>query len=250
MKRLFILASALLSTTFFAQLTPSFGFIGINTQAPKATLDIQGAPDNTTRMDGLIAPRLTGNQLDAKTYTTEQTGAIVYVTAAPTTHNNTQTASVNNPDYYFFDGTKWNKVLNNNQNLYFPLAGNTPSTPVTGTMFVDNWATGGKWYITGVGRPGLNSNPQIEFWDDGEVAININNTSSNVLIKNIEFDGETIRSDRYYDLDAVTPNPSGIQDGDYVYVQKKYVDIRVPKPPTSGTYILQSVDGVTQWVPQ
>lgn len=31
-------------------------------------------------------------------------------------------------------------------------------------------------------------------------------------------------------------------------VTEEYVDLRVPVPPVSGSYTLQSVDGVTSWV--
>ncbi|WP_370897253.1 hypothetical protein [Chryseobacterium gossypii] len=44
----------------------SYGQVGINTTAPKATLDIIGVSTDTTIPDGVIAPRLTGDELKAK----------------------------------------------------------------------------------------------------------------------------------------------------------------------------------------
>ena len=62
------------------------GQVGINTPTPQATLQVEGKPTITTELDGIIPPRLTGNQLQAKTYTTLQNGALVYVTSATTTN--------------------------------------------------------------------------------------------------------------------------------------------------------------------
>ncbi|WP_228459156.1 hypothetical protein [Chryseobacterium carnipullorum] len=44
------------------------GQIGINTQTPEATLEVVGKPNDTNHYDGIIPPRITGNQLAAKTY--------------------------------------------------------------------------------------------------------------------------------------------------------------------------------------
>ena len=58
--------------------------VGINTTEPKATLDITGSATNLTKIDGVIPPRLTGDELKAKDalYGLSQDGVMVYVTAA------------------------------------------------------------------------------------------------------------------------------------------------------------------------
>lgn len=99
-----------------AMITTSFAFaqIGINTPNANSTLDVTGNPNDTTKADGIIAPRLTGNQLAAKDalYTAAQTGAMVYVTAAasPTTP---KTINVTAPGYYTFNGNIWTTSSNN-----------------------------------------------------------------------------------------------------------------------------------------
>lgn len=80
--------------------------VGIGTTTPQVALDVQGTASDATIPDGVIPPRLTGDELKAKTFTSAYTGAVVYVTAVPTT-TNTQTVKVTRPGYYFFDGTKW-----------------------------------------------------------------------------------------------------------------------------------------------
>ena len=99
--------------------------IGINTTSPRATLDVVGFPADKSKLDGIIAPRLTGDELRAKSYTANQTGAMVYVTAADSAPA-AQTINVNAAGYYYFDGTAWVKQAGS----------------ATGTLALD-------WHLTG-----------------------------------------------------------------------------------------------------
>jgi hypothetical protein len=85
--------------------------VGVNTDTPKATLDVMGKPSDVTVADGFIAPRLTGNEIKAKDalYGTDQTGVVVYVTAAASPVS-TKTANVTATGYYYFDGTVWQSL--------------------------------------------------------------------------------------------------------------------------------------------
>lgn len=85
------------------------GGIGIGTNVPNATLDVVGSPASAAALDGIIPPRVTGNQLRAKTYGGAQTGAMVYVTTADSAPAG-QTVNVNTPGDYTFDGTRWMKM--------------------------------------------------------------------------------------------------------------------------------------------
>lgn len=100
MQKKFITALALLLNV------AAFSQVGIQTQTPQATLDVVGKPDVTTVLDGIIAPRIEGAQLRAKTYTSSQTGTLVYVTVADTAPAG-QTIDVKSEGYYYFNGTKW-----------------------------------------------------------------------------------------------------------------------------------------------
>lgn len=103
--KLFTLALLSFSLSISAQ-------VGIGTSDPKATLDVVGSPLDINKLDGVIAPRLTGVQLKAKNYTIAQTGAIVYVTVAETSPTG-QTIDVVTPGYYFFNGVKWGNLNEN-----------------------------------------------------------------------------------------------------------------------------------------
>jgi len=106
-------------TTAFALAASTllFSQVGIGTPTPQATLDVTGTPTDTAKLDGIIAPRLTGDQLRGKTYTTAQTGALVYVTAADTAPAN-QTIDVTTPGYYHFNGTKWVVTTTKDTSIY------------------------------------------------------------------------------------------------------------------------------------
>ncbi|MGH1517953.1 hypothetical protein [Chryseobacterium sp. JK1] len=164
--------------------------VGINTNSPKATLDVTAKATDATAMDGLIAPRLTGAQLRSKTYTADQTGALVYVTAADTAPAG-QTINVTKIGYFYFDGTKW--VSNGtNTNLYNSdgtITGNRivsmnsnilKFSGTDGTMKVDNEGES-EFYITA-----LNSNTARTRLTSGtsdlQIAVNPNG--------NIDFSGE------------------------------------------------------------
>lgn len=86
----------------------AFGQVGINNTAPKATLDITAKTTDGSKPEGVIAPRLTGDQIkdaDAQ-YGSAQVGTIIYATSA-TNSPTTKTANITAPGYYYFDGTKW-----------------------------------------------------------------------------------------------------------------------------------------------
>lgn len=98
-KQLFLVCSICLVSSLCAQ-------VGIGTDNPSATLDIVGNPTVITAIDGLLPPRLTGDQLKAKDaiYGNNQNGTIVYVTAAVGT-STTKTNNVTTPGYYYYDAS-------------------------------------------------------------------------------------------------------------------------------------------------
>jgi len=95
-----------LALSFFSM--GAYAQIGINTESPKTTLDVVGKPAVATSADGVIAPRMTGDQLKAKdgVYLPEQTGALVYVTQAVGIPS-VKTAKVDKPGYYMYNGETW-----------------------------------------------------------------------------------------------------------------------------------------------
>ncbi|KUJ50054.1 hypothetical protein [Chryseobacterium sp. JAH] len=84
--------------------------VGVNTQTPSATLDIVGKTDLPNHFDGIIPPRITGNQLASKNYSVLQKGAIVYVTQ-PVSNLLGQVILVVKEGYYYFNGQFWNQIF-------------------------------------------------------------------------------------------------------------------------------------------
>ncbi|SEN01871.1 hypothetical protein SAMN05421856_111104 [Chryseobacterium taichungense] len=106
MKNIITLAVLLISLIINAQ-------VGINNTSPKATLDITAKTNNGTKPEGLIAPRLSGDQIQSGDvqYDTAQKGAIIYALSAATSPS-TKTANINAEGYYYFDGSLWQKLSN------------------------------------------------------------------------------------------------------------------------------------------
>lgn len=111
MKKFLTLALAFAGITAYAQ---QEGRVGINTEEPKATLEVLGKADDATKADGLIVPILTRAQLIEKTaYGDEQIGTIIYVSEIDGTlpENNPALAAVTVEALYFFGHEKkWVKM--------------------------------------------------------------------------------------------------------------------------------------------
>lgn len=86
------------------------GQVGINTQTPRATLEVVGKPNSQNHFDGILPPRITGDQLAQKTYSILQKGAIVYVTQ-PASNFSGQVIHVVEEGYYYFNGQFWNQIF-------------------------------------------------------------------------------------------------------------------------------------------
>lgn len=159
------------------------GNVGINTTTPQATLDVAGQPANTGKLDGIIAPRLSGNELAAKTYTAAQTGAIVYATAAAGSLTG-QVVNVTAAGYYYFDGSVWqtfkgasipdiniykdNGTLTGNRTM--TMAGNTltMNNAGTSTVFSHNFNES-KILNTGISRAtfsAVSGGATLDMWAD------------------------------------------------------------------------------------
>ncbi|WP_294241688.1 hypothetical protein [uncultured Chryseobacterium sp.] len=105
----------ILTVTAVALSALSKGQVGINNNTPKATLDVTAKTTDGSRPEGIIAPRLTGDQIksaDAQ-YGPAQKGAVVYATAAVSA-TSTKTINISMDGYYYFDGNVWQKMISGN----------------------------------------------------------------------------------------------------------------------------------------
>lgn len=109
MKKLITNYKVLLPSLLLLSSGAMYAQVGVNNAAPQATMDITGHPSDNSKIDGVIAPRITGEQLKSKDnlYTAAQDGTIVYVTQPLTADQTTnKTANVVNKAYYYFDAAR------------------------------------------------------------------------------------------------------------------------------------------------
>ncbi len=140
-KSIILLGTLLVSGLAFSQ-------VGLNTPTPKATLDVVGKATDNTSLDGVIVPRMTGDQLRAKTYTTEQTGAVIYATSAPSILDG-QVINVTKAALYIFDGKVWGAGPQGPAGT--PGTDGLPGTPGPSIHYVLNATTNGGLLRTGAG---------------------------------------------------------------------------------------------------
>lgn len=112
MKKIIIASCMLVTEILFAQ-------VGINTPNPQATFDVVAKTTDGSQAEGIIAPRLTGDQIKTgdSRYTTAQRGALVYATSAVGTVS-AKTVNITKAGYYYFDGALWQRVINDYVNIY------------------------------------------------------------------------------------------------------------------------------------
>ena len=106
LKKLVMFSFAIIAgTTVFSQ-------VGVNTNTPQTTLDITAIAIDGSTAEGIMAPRLTGDQIKGKDarYTAAQTGAMVYATEAVIGAPAGKTVNITTKGYYFFDGVLWQKI--------------------------------------------------------------------------------------------------------------------------------------------
>lgn len=106
MKKILVTAAFLAAAMAMAQ-------VGINNESPQATLDVTAKTTDGSKPEGIIAPRLTGDQIKGKDaqYLAAQKGAIVYATSASADAGvaATKTINITAEGYYYFDGAIWQK---------------------------------------------------------------------------------------------------------------------------------------------
>lgn len=106
MKKSTLLIAVLAMTKTMAQ-------IGINTPTPQATFDIIAKTTDGSKPEGMITPRLTGDQIKSSdsVFGIAQRGTLIYATAAVNTPS-AKTVNITAEGHYYFDGNIWQKFGN------------------------------------------------------------------------------------------------------------------------------------------
>lgn len=144
MPKLHILAASFVTSFFFSQ-------VGINTTEPKSTLDIRAKDDGVSRPEGLMIPRLTGNQIQTMTGNLQPgtESLMIYATSAPASPG-PAVAKITKEGYYYWNGTIWENIGGVSSNIY------TADGAITTAMAARNVDLNGKNLIfSGVGSVGI-----------------------------------------------------------------------------------------------
>ncbi|RLJ22915.1 uncharacterized protein (TIGR02145 family) [Chryseobacterium sp. 7] len=95
-----------------------YGQVGVNTETPKATLEVRPKAIDGSISEGVICPRLTADALHQAdingVYSQDQDGTIAFVTSQPSAGNRVgQTIDIDSRGYYYYDypANKWIKML-------------------------------------------------------------------------------------------------------------------------------------------
>ncbi|WP_187477703.1 hypothetical protein [Amniculibacterium sp. G2-70] len=116
------------------------GQVGINTQIPEVTLDVVGKPSDSNHYDGIMPPRITGNQLASKTYSSTKKGTIVFVTA-PATNFVGQVTHITDPGLYYFDGDLWQLFSKEKDPIEYNILLTFDPTSTAGLTATSTWST-------------------------------------------------------------------------------------------------------------
>jgi hypothetical protein len=110
MKKIFIPFSLFFSIYTYSQ-------VGINTETPKATLDVT-ATGSLTTPDGILIPRI--SKLRAKNMVNTEPTTLVYINELNDDSNSGSTINVNSTGFYYFNGNQWIKLISGNtdSNIY------------------------------------------------------------------------------------------------------------------------------------
>ncbi len=90
----------------------AFSQVGINTVTPLTSLDVTAGKSDGSSAEGILPPRLTGDQIkmaDSR-YSAQHAGVMVYITA-PVTAASAKTVNMTSVGMYIFDGNVWMKMM-------------------------------------------------------------------------------------------------------------------------------------------
>jgi hypothetical protein len=166
-------------TTFFA--SPFLlSQVGINTANPRSTLDITAKTNGASQVEGLIIPRLTGDQIKAMTMNLQAgtESLMIYATSAPGI-SNSSVAKITQPGYYYWNGTIWENIGGLASNIY------TADGTITTAQAARNVELNGKNLIfSGIGSVGIGTaNPSAKLDVAGTVKASAVDYNSDARLK-------------------------------------------------------------------
>ena len=119
--------------------------VGINTTTPETTLDVVGKPNDSNHYDGIIPPRVTGDQLSAKFYSSAKKGAIVFATS-PANNLSGQVINITKAGPYYFDGSLWQTYSKEVQPIEYRIVLSFDPNSTSGLTSTSTWSAPVNYY--------------------------------------------------------------------------------------------------------
>jgi len=150
MKKNFYLAIALLGFSVSLNAQTAKKGVGIKTDAPQTTLDVRAEVADASMPDGVLVPRLTVTELNAKSaaYGADQNGALVFVTSNTQGGAGTKVENVKDPGFYYYDATasKWKGVGGGDAGLikgpmHAVVSGSNANVRTSATLTSSTWTS-------------------------------------------------------------------------------------------------------------
>jgi hypothetical protein len=156
-----LLASLILGCAASAQ-------VGIKTTNPQGSLDVAYVSANPTSPQGILFPRMTGNEIQSMTLTPQQNGLFVFATSVPTSQiPRTSLITESGLYYYFSPDDKWRNVnqIINPSSLFSTSYANTDMliaqyTGGSGATDYNSGQTSHIFFVNGTETP-FNTSPYV-----------------------------------------------------------------------------------------
>lgn len=129
-----------------------FSQVGINTPDPKSTLDIRAKTNGASQTEGLLIPRLTGDQIQTMSNNIQPgtESLMIYATSAPASPT-AKVSKIIQSGYYYWSGTTWESI---SSNIY------TADGSITTPLAARNVDLNGKNLVfSGTGSVGIGTAP-------------------------------------------------------------------------------------------
>ena len=116
------------------------GQVGINTKTPETTFEVVGKPDDVNHFDGILPPRITGDQLAAKFYSSGKKGAMIFATSTVGNPSG-QVTNVTKVGPYYFDGSLWQSYSKEIQPVEYRIVLSFDADSTSGLKARSSWST-------------------------------------------------------------------------------------------------------------
>ncbi|HEY4540370.1 MAG TPA: hypothetical protein VIG94_10220 [Faecalibacter sp.] len=187
-----------LSVCAFATCQNVSAQVGIGTSEPKSSLHIVGQSNLSNVADGVIAPRISKQNLANKAngvYTLDHVGSVVYVDTITTVNSGpslSQVSNIKTLGYYYFDGQRWQPIAGDTTNDAWINNETNNRVELATTSKGEARSTNTNLYIQDAGNVGVGTQaPSAKLHVNGNLKIETMDTYNADVAKPVYWNPET-----------------------------------------------------------